>query len=72
MKSGSVLQSIVGSDKTEPLLDQYDNEELKVIAQELIEALHARNPEEVVAALRAAFECMDAEPHEEGPHIEGD
>lgn len=38
------------------------------VAQELIEALHARNPGEVLDALRAIFEALDAEPHEEGPH----
>ncbi len=42
-------------------------EPLKVIAQELIEAIHARNADDVVAALKAAFtEC------EAGPQFEND
>lgn len=47
---------------------EYD--ELEMIAQELIEAIHARNQKEVAESLRAAFECLDSEPHEEGPHTE--
>lgn len=43
---------------------------LKVIAQELIEAVHARNADDVVSALRAAFQECDAEPHIEGPHTD--
>jgi hypothetical protein len=43
-------------------------EELKVIAQELIEAVHARNADQVCQALCAAFECLESRPHEEAEH----
>lgn len=48
--------------------DADPQDEMKLISQELIEAVHARNVDDVEAALRAAFECLDAEPHVEGPH----
>lgn len=52
------------------LSDSESPEELKMISQELIEAIHARNPEDVCQALKAAFELLDSEPHEEGPEEE--
>lgn len=55
-------------DRRDLLPESYDSDsELSVIAQELIEAVHARNVDDTKAALRAAFECLDSEPHEEGP-----
>lgn len=43
-------------------------EELRVIAQDLIEAVHSKDAEKVCDALCAAFGCLDSQPHEEGPH----
>lgn len=34
-------------------------DELEMVSQELIEAVHARNAADVAAALKAAFACLD-------------
>ena len=44
--------------------------ELRAIAEELIDAVHAKDSDGVIAALRATFSAMDAEPHVEGLHLE--
>jgi hypothetical protein len=41
---------------------------MEVCAQELCDAVHAKDVKAIAAALRAAFELCDLEPHEEGPH----
>lgn len=66
------VMSILGPDSKnvgnrEDLEDE-GPDEMGLISQELIEAVHARNAEDVKNALRAAFACMDSEPHVEGPH----
>lgn len=42
---------------------------LESAAEDLISAVHSKNIKGVCSALRAAFEMLDAEPHEEGEHI---
>jgi 2C-methyl-D-erythritol 2,4-cyclodiphosphate synthase len=39
-------------------------------ADDLIKAVHSQDIKGVAEALRSAFEIMDSEPHEEGPHVE--
>lgn len=43
--------------------------ELDIVAEELIAAMEMKDVAGVSQALKAAFEIMDAMPHEEGPHI---
>lgn len=38
-------------------------------AEDLISAVHAKDASAVASALSAAFEMMEEQPHEEGPHI---
>lgn len=45
---------------------------LHAIAQELIDAVHAKDADGVEAAFRAAFAECDSEPHVEGPHLSED
>lgn len=45
---------------------------LKMAAEDLIRAVHSKDGASVASALRAAFEILDAEPHEEGPHTNDD
>lgn len=40
------------------------------LAQDLIEAVHAKDAKSVVEAAKALFQSFDKEPHEEGEHIE--
>lgn len=48
--------------------DDSDYDGLHAAADDLIAAIHSKNTSGVAAALRAAFELCDSEPHEEGPH----
>lgn len=43
---------------------------LETAAEDLIAAIHSKDTKAVAAAIRAAFELLDEEPHVEGPHIE--
>lgn len=46
-----------------------DYDGMEAAAEDLIAAVHSKDAKAVAAALRAAFEIADSEPHEEGPHI---
>lgn len=48
------------------------DESIQAAAQEAIDAIHAKDAAGLLEALRAIFAELDAEPHREGPHIEGD
>jgi hypothetical protein len=52
-------------------MDGHD-EMMEAIAHELLDAVHKRNPKDLVMALRAAFQVLDSEPHVEGEHPEGE
>lgn len=41
------------------------DERIEACAQDLITAIHAHNVKDAAAAMRAAFEIMESEPHEE-------
>jgi hypothetical protein len=45
-----------------------DDAGLNACAQDLLDAVQARDVSGVAAALKAAFEIADSQPHEEGPH----
>jgi len=55
----------------EPIKRKSDNEEeydmLEAAAEDLISAVHSKNCKAVCSALRAAFEIMESQPHEDGP-----
>lgn len=46
--------------------EEYDV--LESAAEDLCHAIEAKDYKAAAAALRAAFELCDSEPHEEGPH----
>lgn len=48
--------------------DSDDSYSLEACSQDLINAIHSSDPKKVSEALRAAFEVLESEPHEEGPH----
>lgn len=48
--------------------EEYDT--LESAAEDLVNAVHSKDIKAVAAALRAAFELCDSEPHEEGEHID--
>jgi len=49
-----------GGDTKDPILDG--------VSEDLIRAVHAKDVAAVGAALKAAFEMFDAQPHVEGEH----
>ncbi len=57
--------------KTRPSDDPAESEasELDTHAKALADAVHTNDIKGISAALRAAFDCLELEPHEEGPHI---
>ena len=57
----------IESQKREPDEDA-DRDMLEVAAQDLMDALHKKDAKALAAALRAAFELFDSDPHMEGPH----
>ncbi len=42
---------------------------LRAASRDLIHAFASGDEDKVMAALRAAFQILDSEPHEEGPHL---
>lgn len=60
-----------GSGPQEKVTREHDDEDfdsIEVAAQDVIDAVHAKDVKALASALRAAFELCDSEPHEEGPH----
>ena len=49
--------------------EESEYDPLHAAADDLIEAVHSKNTKNVAMAIRAAFELLDSEPHEEGPHV---
>jgi hypothetical protein len=49
--------------------DGEDYDVLESAAEDLINAVHAKDVKAAAAAIRAAFDLCDSMPHEEGPHI---
>lgn len=47
-----------------------EDQGLMACAYDLIAAVEAKDTQRVAAALKAAFQICETEPHEEGPHIE--
>lgn len=50
--------------------DSAENEDAGITscAEDLIRAIHAKDAKSVAAAMRAAFQIMESEPHEENPN----
>lgn len=73
-KSASVAGLIIKnrSPDEKPEENQEDSSEMAIqeCAQQLIDAVHSKNVQQVAEALKDAFELLDSMPHKEGPHIE--
>lgn len=46
-----------------------DSEGLHAAAEDLMNAVHAKDIKAIASALKAAFELCDEQPHIEGPHL---
>ena len=49
--------------------DHEGMESVEACAQDIIDAVQRRDAKLLAIALKSAFECLDAMPHEEGPHV---
>lgn len=49
--------------------DVAPEDDMNVVAKDVISAIGSGDHKALAQALRAAFTILDAEPHEEGPHI---
>ena len=49
-----------------------DDEGLEMAAQDLIDAVHSKDVKGVASAMRAAFEFLESQPHEEAGHEESE
>lgn len=67
-KEASASGPIDHKDMTRDEGDDYDM--LESAAEDLCHAIEKKDYKAIAQALRAAFEMLDAEPHEEGEHIE--
>lgn len=53
------------SDETDPKPDTA----LEAAAKELMSAISSQDAKRTAEALKSAFNCLELEPHNEGPHI---
>ncbi len=68
-KQDGGMQSPIESVKREPDEDKEEEfDSLEGAMSELYEALNAKNYKGAAQIFRSAFELLDSEPHEEGPH----
>lgn len=49
-----------------------DGAGIKAAAKDLLEAIEMKDLNRIASALKAAFEILDSEEHEEGPHLESE
>ena len=52
--------------------EQSDQDGIRAAAADLIKAISRQDEAAVAAALKAAFEILDSEPHNEGEHLNED
>lgn len=64
------IVSVIRASKPEPKLDSASV--LNESADTLLKSVTARDTNGIVAAIRAMFQVLDMEPHEEGPHEDTD
>ncbi len=62
---------VIGMDKEMPEKEAEgeSEDEMELVAEDLMKAIAAKNPKMISEALKAAFAIADALPHEEGEHI---
>ena len=67
--AGLIIQRRTPDGGHEDTPENHSEDGLRSCAQDLIKAVQTGNEERVAKALRDAFEILDSEPHEEGPHM---
>jgi hypothetical protein len=73
LKDRSVAGGILTKTRTpdeKPSEESNDIDSIEVCAKDLIRAVHGQDAKGAAEAIRSAFQILDSEPHEEGPHVE--
>ena len=69
----SVSGLIIERRKPDETPDQDESSEgddiLEAAASDILNAIEQKDSKHLALALRAAFQILDSEPHEEGPHL---
>jgi hypothetical protein len=70
LKKTQDASASIPTDKIERKPDhEQEYDEMESAAEDLCNAIHAKDYKMAAEALRAAFEMMDSQPHKEGPHV---
>ena len=64
-----IVQQVRSPDTEENQEDSNPDASIEACAQDLIDAVHAKDVKAASEAIKAAFEILDSQPHEEGEHI---
>lgn len=57
------------SDAPQPMDEMEGSDSaLEAAAQDILRAINSKDSQHLAQAIRAAFQILDSEPHEEGPH----
>ena len=65
--AGVIIQQRKPDDKDESEMDMGDHA-MEAAAEDIMKAINSKDSRHLALALRAAFQILDSEPHEEGPH----
>ncbi len=66
-RDGAASQPIEVEKREPDEAQEYDV--LEAAAEDLCKSIEKKDYKAIASALRAAFELLDSEPHEEGPHV---
>lgn len=66
--AGLIVKSRAPDEKPDSDEPEDKDAAIHACAQDLINAVHAKDTRAAAEAIRSAFEILDSMPHEEGPH----
>jgi hypothetical protein len=69
-RKGEMPEEEMPMDEGMDMEDMSEDSGLEQCAMELIDAVKGSDVQGVIGALRAAFQILDSEPHEEGEHLD--
>ncbi len=70
LKNKQQQSGVIVQNRTPDEPKDSEDQGLMACAQDLIDAVHAKDAKRVASALKAAFEIADSEPHVEGEHLD--
>lgn len=65
-------QDVSGASDSSPIIREHDDDSnfdaVELVVEDMHQALQSKNYKAAAKALRSAYQILDSEPHEEGPH----